>query len=235
MQKPILLILILGIIILTAVLLVFRMPKSTQISQPPVPEATSSVLPTRDPNVYKNTKYNFELSYPFNLTFKESSPEAVIIGNINDLQTESYVEIRVLFQQLSIGQKVSSASAEQFVLDNAKKLCKASGPNVDITCDKVEQLETIVTSNGHSAKTFYLSEKTVDSKTGVLKDAVLKGPFFSFDLSKNTPSSQSAILISPPVQKEQNSVNTTLIRDIADSLKITQISFPTPSIIPRRR
>jgi hypothetical protein len=235
MQKPILLISILVIIIITAVLLVFRMPKQPQTSQPPVSEATSSVLPTRDPNIYKNTKYNFELSYPFNLTFKESSPEAVIIGNINDLQTESFVEIRVLLQPIILGQKISSASAEQFVLDNAKKLCKASGPNVDITCDKVEQLETIVTSSGHPAKTFYLSEKTVDSKTGVLKQEVLKGPFFSFDLSKNTPSSQSAILISPPVQNEQNSVNTTLIRDIADSLRITQIIFPSQTPNSRRR
>lgn len=238
MQKTILFISVLAIIVITAILLVWRMPKGEDLlTTNSISEATSSVLPTREPVVYKNTKYNFELSFPFNLNFKESSPEAIFIGNINDLQTESLVEVRVLTTPISSGQKISPTTAEQFIFDTAKKLCNASGPNITISCDKVEQLESITTLSGQIARTFYLSEKTTDNKSGEIKSTSLKGPFFSFDLTKNTPSSQSAILLSPPVQKDSQSVNGTLIRDVADSLKIVPLVLPssTPSASPRKR
>ncbi len=231
MQKPVILISILVIILVTAVLLMFRIPKSPLISNDQkqrLEEATSSVLPTREPNLYKNMIYNFEFKYPFNLNFKESSPEAIIVGNINDLQTDTMAEVHIVMQPLK-NPKLKTPLPAEFIENEVRKLCVASGPNIEISCTKVEQKEIITTSQGLKATTFYLTEETIDTESSEVKASVLKGPFFSFDLTRNTPGSQSAIVIFPPLQKDHQLIDPQLIRDIADSLKINILETPTPS------
>lgn len=228
MQKPILLITILVITLTIALFVFIAVPKPKQKTETMLNEASSSMMPKRDPNIYKNTVYNYEVAYPFNLSFKESSPEAVLIGEINDLQTESKIELHVFFQP-RMTQKTVTVS-DVFAFDQAKKLCSATGPNTRIFCDSVEQLETFTSDNGTLTKSFYLTEKTVDQESGELKSTTLKGPFFVIDVSKNTPGTQSALLISPPVQKDPQQINAQLVRDVAQSVKLLPLmQSATPS------
>ena len=224
MQKPILLIAALLVILLISAFLILKIPSKGESLPTKLQEATSSMMPAREPIVYKNKIYNFEFLFPFNLSFKESSPEAVIVGNINDLQTESLAEVHVVTQPLLKKQK---QNLSQFILENAKKLCNYSDTTVIVQCELNEKVESGINRNSQNYQTFYLLEKTIDQETGEQLGTKLNGPFFSFDISMNTPGSQSAILISPPLQKTTTS-NPQLVKEIADSLNTFQSPKPTP-------
>jgi hypothetical protein len=173
---------------------------------------SSSPLAIQTPNIYISNEYKFKLEYPFNLQLKESSPTAITIGIINDLETNSEVEVRIFDVQ------VKANATESAEIIAAKNLCKSSMLSTEISCPSVINEEKGITNSGSKTTTFYLEEKTISKVNGEIINTEQKGPFISTTLTE-TRNSKTFVLFYPPLDKDPHLVNTQLIRDLATSIR----------------
>lgn len=210
MQKNIIFIILFIVVLATGFLLSYKYPQNKSAIQQSIIQSSSPIA-VRTPSVYKNDLYKFSFTYPFNLQLKESSPTAITIGTINDLETDSDVEVKI------IDSIIKTNATESAALSLAKKLCKSTMHNKDISCTKVinEKNEEIATVKSN-IKTFYLEEVTKNIQTGEVISTQNKGPFITVFLTK-TKTIETSLLFYPPLEKDPHLINAQLIRDIATS------------------
>lgn len=213
MQKNIIFIILFALVLITGVVISYKYKINNSLSNNTSTSISSSPLAVQTPNTYTSTRYKFKIDYPFNLQLKESSPTAITIGIINDLETNSEVEIKVFEVQLKAN---ATESAE---VTAAKSLCKSSMLSTEISCPKVMNEEQLITKSGRRLSSFYLEEKTVSKENGNIINTEQKGPFISSTLSE-TRNTKTFVLIYPPLDKDPHLVNTQLIHDIANSILI---------------
>lgn len=211
-HKNVLLICLFVIMVTAGVIISNKFSKVTPENKTNVFQATSSAE-VRTSNQYTNTVYGFSIEYPFNLQLKESSPTAITIGTINDLETNSEVEIRIA----EIAIKNTARESGDIIL--AKSLCNGNMPNFDISCTKAVNESSEIATTGSTLKTFFLEEVSKNKSSNEIIGTQLKGPFITTILKKSK-TTQTILLIYPPLDKDTHLIKTQLIRDTASSIKI---------------
>jgi len=212
LNRNLLLICLLIIILTTGAILSDKFSKASPINKTNIFQASSSAE-VRSPNLYTNTTYGFSLEYPFNLQVKEASATSIIIGTVNDLETNSEVEIKIA----DITIKNTATESGEIIL--AKSLCEGNTQNSNIRCNKAINETSEIATTGSTLKTFYLEEVIKDKETNEILSTQLKGPFIATILKKNR-TTQTILLIYPPLDRDAHLVNTQLIRDTVSSIKM---------------
>lgn len=168
-----------------------------------------------DAGFYENETFGYTFMSPEGYEIKEYSPQFVEIGNSNGESFDSVASVTVL---LSTDGEFSSF--EDFLYTQSTILCAADGPQGSIMCTDEEQVQPFQTESGLSGIVFYLKKVEENFETNTRIESGF-GPIFALNLGANVASSQyAALLIHPSITLPLDQVNSTLIRDIAETVTI---------------
>lgn len=163
---------------------------------------------------YANTEYGYSLDYPADLTYREYALGNTVFGHEADDVMEGKVETRVLVTQGAPGQSFEDTVGAELSL-----LCAADGPDSSFSCDGVEQVQPFTTRNGHEGLVLYLRGSLTNLATGE-STAVGKGPYFVLPIQTGATGSQ-VLIIHPPLNKSAEEADSTLIRTVAESVRLS--------------
>jgi len=168
---------------------------------------------------YRSAAYGFSFAYPEEYEALEYTEENVAIGRSTPQGFDALVEVRLM--QSTDG--VTYTNYEDFLYERARLACAADGPNESISCTTVQREEAFENESGLTGTLFYLEEVHTNLTDNSITTSV-EGPFLAFNLSANAPEDQfMALIIHPPVTLSPETVNTDLIRSIANSVVADQV------------
>ncbi len=164
---------------------------------------------------YKNTVYGYSLTYPGVLDVKEYSDEETVFGIVSNDAVDGDAEARVLTVQGEVGQTLQDAVAQQL-----KNYCAADGPNASFSCTDTISTEPYTTADGEMGFVLMLKGQYLNLSTRV-SDEVPKGPYYVRLLATSATISK-VLVISPPLNQSAADADKSLIRAIAESVRLTK-------------
>jgi len=177
--------------------------------------------PTGGQATYTSETYGYSFVYPDSLDVQEYTPEHVALGR---RQVEDGFDA-VVEAGVFTADGDSAVAFDDFVVDRARTLCAADGPRTSMRCTDVEQRTPFTTATGLTGEVFYLKHETVDIASGAIDSVSGRGPFFVFQLSANAPA--AALIIRPPTNLAPDDVDSELVRQIANSIRIDRVEQRT--------
>jgi hypothetical protein len=169
--------------------------------------------------VYANSVYGFSFEIPEGYEYNKYTEEIISVGHKTEGGFDSSAEVQVSMS----GGEGGYQSFDAFLFDSTKNMCAADGPRETIYCDRIIQEQPFETSLGLSGTVFYQNRVTKNLETGE-EETDAFGPIFAFNIQANTPGSKfSALIVRAPSNLRPADVNSELIRQIAESIKIDKI------------
>ncbi len=162
---------------------------------------------------YKNSVYGYSLTYPSDLDVKEYGDDMAAFGVAGKDAFDARVEARVVTAQGEPGQTLQDAVADQL-----KNYCAADGPSSSFSCTDTISTEPFTTELGEQGFILTLQGQLKDVKSGTITP-VPKGPYYVLTLATSATISK-VVVIEPPLNQSAAEANPTLIKMIAESLRL---------------
>lgn len=161
--------------------------------------------------VYENEGYGFSFTVPGDVQVVSHETGA----DISDPRLESQMaSIQVI--RNTAGEEVGMY--EEFVLDAVRMNCVADAASISVVCTEIRNLAPFTTQSGVKGQVFYLAGERKGSD-GVPMP-ILKGPFFTFNLSANTPGVMSFLLVGSPMHATVDQVDSEFVEEVAHTVEI---------------
>lgn len=179
--------------------------------------ATAFVFQTtpREDTTYTSSVHTFTLSYPASLDVKEYTDDIVTIGIVSENAVDGVAEARVITAQGQAGQSWQDAVADQL-----KNLCAADGPTTSFSCTDTLSMEPFTTANAEQGFYILLKGELRELSNNTTSD-IPKGPYYLIPLQSSATISK-VLVISPPLNVNASDADATLVRAIAESVRINQ-------------
>lgn len=177
----------------------------------------------QEKGLYHDQHNGFTLEFPGTLQKKEYESGSVAFGRITGDQIDATAEAQVIDVEGEIGK-----TFQEVIIDRLMTMCAADGPTSTFSCTAIEQLQPAETVSGIKGFVLYLKGELKDFKTNTTSTHG-RGPFFVFPLQTSATNTH-AVVIHAPLNQEAERVNSTVIRDIALSLKIDQSTSKNASV-----
>ena len=163
---------------------------------------------------YTNPSFGYTVTIPSGLESKEITPEFVSVGSSDGGSYVAKADIAVLHAGLSD----PLPSFDDFTMLAARLACQGGTPDAKVTCATLASSKPFTTSSGLSGKELYL--KAMLSGSAGSK-SVTRGPFYAFNVSSLSKQDKYAVLlIYPPSDSAQASIDPSLIAQLASSLVV---------------
>lgn len=171
-----------------------------------------------DQQVHVNDTYGYSFEYSSNLEKLEYSDQALALGQLTEGGIDAQVEVQVFESE----DGSENLSFEEFMLERLMMMCAADGPSMSRECTSVAQQQPFMTGAGVSGEEFYLEETTTHfSDNTTTTDR--KGPFYTFNISDNTPGKQAMLVVYSPIALPPDQVDAEVVRAVAESVQVTQL------------
>ncbi len=164
---------------------------------------------------YQNSLYGYELMYPSNLDVKEYNDDNVVFGIVSGDSVDGYAEVRIVTAQGEAGQTMQDAVADQL-----KNLCAADGPSASFSCTDTISAEPFVTANAEQGYVLMLKGELVEFASSSTPETVTMGPYFVIPLLSSATISK-VVVVMPPLNQSASQADETLIRAMAESVRLT--------------
>lgn len=163
---------------------------------------------------YESEKYGFSFSYPSSLSLKVNTGEHLTLREASSGSIVVKAEILVVKSEPNPEQPF-----EELALDETRLLCARSGVDVSRNCLEVLYLKDFFDAKGQK---FSLRTEEKLATTGEVKYREI-GPFFTLNVSENTPDRVSFVIIHPPLDEPIFLGDASLLEDIAKTLTVRRM------------
>lgn len=151
----------------------------------------SKVLPGNP--VYANATYGYAFAYDSAQTLIEFTPEYVTLEDQSVEEPNELVQVAVVSADISEPYE----SFEDFAKTRARVFCAADGPTASLNCTRTTRSEPFTTVTGIKGEVFYLELVETRGEEVTNREA---GPFYTFNVSLDTPGSGYDALIFRPAR-----------------------------------
>lgn len=153
----------------------------------PQPGSKSITANSNSLHNYTNKEYNYQFWFPGNYTLNDEYPNYLLLKKPSSPQYDWTFKVDTY-------QNETGKNFQDFITNQLMLNCAADGPNASLSCDKVLSQEPFVTTSGLAGYQMYLNQVSV--KNGVTTNAKI-GPYYVFDISKETDNRAQAINFYP--------------------------------------
>ncbi len=182
-------------------------------------------------SLYKNTRFDYQFTYPRTYTLEEYTNRYVTLGNDSSKGRTEMVSSSVL--QSEEGQFYPTFGA--FLTNRLSLLCAADSPDKTYECATVAERTPMRNGTGTFVTEYYLNLVVHTTATGAT-ETKRYGPLYVFDISKdNLDSTYSALIVYPPVASfDANKIDEGIVKKVADRISFTGQTQPAaPADFPK--
>lgn len=194
-----------------------------QLKRPSTVKQNAIVPPQRITKKYINEKYGFSFEYPEGHELKELSPERIVIGRRGVKTFKPIADIQVI----KSSPEIEPQTFEEFVIDQARVACAIENPATSFACTRIDDVVKIkaFTSDAKvSGQVFYLKGEEKDTVSGNTR-SLRRGPFYTFNLSQNTPNTMSFLMVHNPVDLSPAEADLPFLDIIGRSIAVYKVDL----------
>jgi hypothetical protein len=167
----------------------------------------------------EESRYGYSFLFPAEYDVLEFGFENISIGTRTEEGIDALAEVVVI----TAASTTDYTNFEDFVYGEARIACGTDTATEVVTCGDIEQVQPFSTGSGLSGTIFYISESRRTTATGATTEGG-KGPFIAFNISASVPRYEyTALIVQPPFTLPLESVNSELLRQIADTVKLIPV------------